>query len=144
MIPTLHITLDGTPDTNAEPITKSDIAATALQMLWPPDRNYIERFFVLYVNRANVPIASRQIAQGGINACMVDVRCILQGALLCNASAIVLAHNHPSGSATPSNADATITKKIKEAACIMDIVLLDHIILTPGSSYFSFADNGML
>lgn len=67
----------------------------------------------------------------------------MQAALLCNASGIILAHNHPSGNLKPSQEDLNITQKIKEASQFLNIQLLDHCILT-STAYISFADDGHL
>ncbi len=73
----------------------------------------------------------------------VDVRVILQAALLTNSVAIILAHNHPSGNLKPSRQDMEITKQVKDAARLMRITVLDHLILTD-AGYYSFADEGEL
>lgn len=74
---------------------------------------------------------------------MADVRLILQGALLTNATGIILAHNHPSGSLRPSSEDDALTRKIVEAAEIMNIRVNDHIILT-SEGFYSYADEGRI
>lgn len=102
-----------------------------------------EEFWVLYLNRSNRLIETKRTSQGGISGTVTDIRMILKSAILRTASSMVLCHNHPSGNLKPSNADISITKKLSEAAAIMDIKVLDHIILADGS-YFSFADEGML
>ena len=81
---------------------------------------------------------------GGITGTVADIRLILAVALKSAATGIVLAHNHPSGNVKPSAADLELTKKIKDAAAVMDIRLLDHIIISPWGEYFSFADEGMI
>lgn len=74
---------------------------------------------------------------------VVDIRLILKRALELNATAIVLSHNHPSGTLLPSEADVMITEKVKNAAQYMDIKLLDHLIITD-QFYYSFADQGRI
>ena len=74
---------------------------------------------------------------------VVDVRIILQTALLAHASGIILSHNHPSGNMVASSSDNAITSKLKKACEILDITLLDHIILSD-TGYLSYADEGML
>ena len=86
---------------------------------------YKEYFKVLFLNQAK------------------QVRVILQAALLTNSVAIILAHNHPSGSMKPSRQDMEITKQVKEAARLMRITVTDHLILTD-AGYYSFADEGEL
>lgn len=105
---------------------------------------YKETFKVLLLNNANKIIGYTTISEGGLTSTIVDVRMILQTALVSNASAIILTHNHPSGNARPSVHDDNLTKKIKSACEIMDIRLLDHIIVTPYDSYYSYCDEGRL
>ncbi len=80
-----------------------------------------------------------EISHGSVNATICSPREIFQKALLCNASAIVLAHNHPSGNPTPSQQDFATYNKIKKAAELMEISLIDNIIV--GESYYSFAEH---
>ena len=102
-----------------------------------------EEFWVLYFNQSNTLIDKSLMAKGGITSTLVDVRLVLKKALEVSAVGIILAHNHPSGKISPSDSDVTLTKKIKEAARMMDIRVLDHIIVTE-KLYFSFADKEML
>jgi len=105
--------------------------------------NYREKFKVLFLNRANRVLGVREISSGGISGTSVDVRMILQAALGCNASSIILAHNHPSGELNVSDNDRIITQTIKQAAETMDISVLDHIIIGQ-NRYLSLADEGLL
>jgi len=82
------------------------------------------------------------ISRGGIVGTVIDPRIIFQYALKANATQLILAHNHPSGSIKPSDADISITKKIKEGARQLDIMLLDHLIIIPDERYYSFAEEG--
>lgn len=107
------------------------------------EMDYRESFFALYLNQANRVLGIKKISESGISATIVDVRIIMQAALLCNASGIILAHNHPSGNLKPSKEDLNITQKIKEASQFLNIQLLDHCILT-STAYISFADDGHL
>ena len=84
------------------------------------------------------------ISEGGLTSTIVDVRVVMQTALVSNATAIVLAHNHPSGNTRPSGQDDSLTRKIKSACELMDIRLLDHIIVTSYDSYYSYNDEGIL
>lgn len=124
-------------------ITNPEQSVEALRNVWSDKMEYIEEFVLLLLNRANEAIGWIRISQGGISGTIVDQRVIFQIALKCNASAIIVCHNHPSGQTKPSSADIAITKKIKEGGIILDIALLDHIILTP-ESYLSMADDGLL
>ena len=102
-----------------------------------------EEFWVLYLNNSNKVIYKSQISKGGITGTVVDVRLVFKIALEHHATSVVLAHNHPSGKLLASDADKQITKKLIEAGKYLDILVLDHIIVTE-KSYFSFADEGIL
>jgi DNA repair protein RadC len=98
---------------------------------------------VLFLNNANKINHFEIISKGGITATLVDPRIILKKALEEDAVKIVLCHNHPSGSLTPSQADNDITKKITEAAKLLDIVVMDHIIVSE-EGYYSYAEEGLI
>ncbi|MBP7507342.1 MAG: DNA repair protein RadC [Prolixibacteraceae bacterium] len=102
-----------------------------------------EEFWVLYLDRSNKVIDKRKISQGGISGTVIDVRIILKQAIEKLASAIILSHNHPSGNVRPSQNDLDITKKALEAAKLVDIKVLDHLIIC-GSEYLSLADEGLI
>jgi DNA repair protein RadC len=98
---------------------------------------------VLFLNMANKINHFEIISEGGITGTVADPRVILRKALEKDAVSVILCHNHPSGSLKPSHADEQLTKKIKEAARLFDIHLMDHIIVSE-DGYFSFADDGIL
>ncbi len=102
-----------------------------------------EEFWILLVNRANRVIKKHQISQGGVAGTVADPKIIFKAALEELASGIILAHNHPSGNLTASQADIDLTKKLKDAGKLLEIEVLDHVIIA-GQKYFSFADEGML
>lgn len=102
-----------------------------------------EEFWVLYLNNSNKVIYKTQISKGGITGTVVDKRLVFKIALEQHAISIILSHNHPSGKLEASEADKQITKKIKEAGLCLDILVLDHLIITE-KSYFSFADQGLI
>lgn len=102
-----------------------------------------EEFWMLILNVRKQILKFEFISKGGISGTVVDVRLICKSAIENNASAIVIAHNHPSGNLNPSNEDKTITEKIKKALSVFDIKLIDHIIIGD-RNYFSFADDGIL
>jgi DNA repair protein RadC len=102
-----------------------------------------EEFWVILLNRNNKVIKPIKISQGGITGTVIDNRIILKEAILNQSSAIILAHNHPSGNTRPSEADRSVTKKIFEGAKLVDITVLDHVIIA-GDRYYSFADEGIL
>ena len=102
-----------------------------------------EYFKVLLLNRANRVLGVFNVSEGGISETVVDIRLILQSAILSNASGIILSHNHPSGNIQPSKADDMITNRIKSACELMNINVLDHVIIT-SESYYSYADEGRI
>lgn len=102
-----------------------------------------EEFWILLLNRATQLIRKQKVSLGGIHATYVDPKVIFKHALEAGAANIILAHNHPSGNTTPSQADLDLTRKLKEGGKLLDIQLLDHIIVA-GKSYLSFADEGLL
>ena len=125
-------------------INDSNAAFDILATLFPQDTICLqEQFVVLYLNRANRVIGSYQLSKGGITGTIADVRLILSVALKTLASGLILAHNHPSGNLKPSEADIQFTQKVKDAAKLMDIEVLDHMILS-SNGYFSFTDDGIM
>ena len=98
---------------------------------------------VLFLDNRHRLIKQEKVFLGTINSAEVHPREIIKSALYCNAAAIILAHNHPSGVAEPSIADKQITEKIKKSAELMEIRLLDHFVIGKGC-YFSFCENGWL
>lgn len=102
-----------------------------------------EEFWILFLNRSNKVINRMKLSQGGISGTVTDVRMVMKKAIEYLASGIIVCHNHPSGNLNPSESDAKITRKIKEAGSLMDIQLLDHLIISE-KDYYSFADNGLL
>ena len=105
--------------------------------------DYRETFRVLYLNQCNQVLGIKTISTGGVTNSLVDVRTILQGALLANAVAMTLGHNHPSGNVKPSREDERITDQISKAAQLLNIRVLDHIVYTR-ENHFSFSDQGRL
>jgi DNA repair protein RadC len=100
-----------------------------------------ESFMIVFLNNSNNTIGWFKASQGGITGTVVDIRLIFGKAFECYATGMILAHNHPSGGLTPSNADLNFTKKIKQAGDLLEIAVLDHIILT-ANSFYSMRDNG--
>lgn len=102
-----------------------------------------EEFWIIYVNNSNKVIQKQLLSKGGITGTLVDVRLVLKNALEFGATGLILAHNHPSGTLIPSEADKQLTKKLKTASESLDIKILDHLIITE-KAYFSFADENLL
>ena len=102
-----------------------------------------EECWAIYLTNSNRVIERSRISQGGVQATVVDHRLIVKRALELLSTRIILVHNHPSGSATPSSADFDLTRRVKEATSLFDIQLLDHIVVSATDSY-SFKSNGNL
>lgn len=125
-------------------IQTSKDSADFFRQVWEDETiEFCESAMVLYLNRANNTIGWYKVSQGGLNSTVIDVRIVLGAALKCGASAIIIAHNHPSGNLKPSQADIKLTEKLKQGCSILDIALLDHCILTEGG-YYSFSDEGII
>ncbi|RNC83493.1 MAG: JAB domain-containing protein [Winogradskyella sp.] len=102
-----------------------------------------EEFWILYLNNSNKVLHKQQLSKGSITGTLVDVRLVLKQALEVGAVAMILCHNHPSGTLRPSEADKNITQKLKVATQSLDMKVLDHLIITE-QAYFSFADEALL
>ncbi len=98
---------------------------------------------IILLNRANFVLGIYDLSKGGISGTVVDVRIILGIALKCNASGIILVHNHPSGSMIASEADKQITNKLKNGCELLDITLVDHLIISK-KEYYSFVEKRIL
>lgn len=102
-----------------------------------------EYFIVVLLNRANEVIGFYKLSEGGISSTVADIRLAFSVALKCLASGMIISHCHPSGKLKPSNEDQCLTNKFNEAGKLLNILLLDHIIITT-DGYYSFADNGLI
>ena len=102
-----------------------------------------EEFWVLFLNNSNKILSKTQLSKGGMTSTIVDVRIAMKQALEYSATAIIMVHNHPSGSLRPSKSDIRLTEKFISAAESLDIKVLDHIIVTE-KDYFSFADESLI
>lgn len=102
-----------------------------------------EECWALYLTNSGKVLDKMKISQGGVQATVVDNRLIVKRALELLATQIIIAHNHPSENAQPSQADIVLTNRIKNAAALFDITLLDHIIITRTNSY-SFKKNNKM
>ena len=98
----------------------------------------MKSFGLFILNNSNKVIHKNQLSKGGITGTLVDMRLVLKTALEVGAVGLILAHNHPSGTLKPSQADKDVTLKLKTAAQSLDIKVLDHLIITE-NAYFSFA-----
>jgi len=102
-----------------------------------------EEFCVIYLDAQNQIIEFEPIQKGVVNQAVVYPRQVLERALKKKASAIILAHNHPSGHCRPSDADIRLTKTIQETARLLDILVHDHIIVGE-DRFFSFREEGLI
>ncbi|MBO1363279.1 DNA repair protein RadC [Prevotella sp. A2931] len=103
----------------------------------------VEEAWILLMNRNFKLIKSLCVSHGGLSETAVDVRVIMREAILSNATVLALCHNHPSGNARPSHMDDTLTQRVKKAAELMRVYLLDHVIITDGR-YYSYHEEGRL
>lgn len=102
-----------------------------------------EEFWVIFLNRSNRILGKQCLFSGGFTATMTDVRVVFKEALVMKASAIIIVHNHPSGSLYPSEQDISVTAQIRDAGKLLQINLYDHLIIG-GASYFSFVDENLI
>lgn len=121
---------------SAKPITTSRQAADAAQ-----DMRYLEHeeIHMLHLNRANKIISKEKLSDGMMDACALEFKDILSKALSKGTASIILYHNHPSGTARPSESDIKYTSALKKACKTVGLTLLDHIVITQ-NSFFSFTD----
>jgi len=126
-------------------ISSSQDAAKMLFEHWDKQTIQVhESFKVVLLNNNNKVKGIYQLSKGGITGTLVDLRILFAVVLKSLSVAIILTHNHPSGTLKASEADKNLTQKIKKAAELFDVRILDHILIVPNGDYYSFADNGIL
>ena len=125
----------------AEAFTSPQVAKDYLKVMLGVEER--EHFVVMFLDNQHKLIKAEKMFSGTIDGASVYPREVVKAALNNNAAAVILGHNHPSGSLDASQADKKITKRIKEALEIVDIRVLDHIIVCHNHTY-SFAENGIL
>ena len=136
-------------DINLEKLTTMTNSSSGVQILsqfiaqkgLTEQINVNEFVFILYLNKRNKVIAVTNLAIGGIDMTVMDVRLVFGLGLKCGASAMIVAHNHPTGNLQPSEADRQIARRIKEVGVLLQINALDFLIITSNNGYYSFADN---
>jgi len=105
----------------------------------------VEFFVCVPVNRKNQPFGRVLISKGTATNCLVNAREVLRPCILSNATGFACAHNHPSGECSPSRADISVTRILREAGKLMGIPLLDHVIVgDPGTPPYSFSEAGLI
>ena len=125
-------------------ITKSSECYKILMSTWDPDTiELCEEFKILLLNRANKVLAISTLSQGGTASTIVDPKLLFATALKLKASSLILAHNHPSGELSPSQADISMTNKLIEGGKVLDLPILDHLIVGI-NGYYSFGDEGLI
>jgi DNA repair protein RadC len=109
-----------------------------------------ESFWVIMLNRKNKPLGRQMITLGTQVNTLVHPREVFRAVLLAHATAFICVHNHPSGDPCPSAADMQVTRQLREAAKVMDITMLDHVIIgraaadPAGTGYYSFRATGLI
>jgi DNA repair protein RadC len=125
-------------------ISQSEDAYSIFIDNWDNDTIELKEYFkVLLLNRANRVLGIYEVSSGGMAGTVVDPKLIFGIALKAGASYLVLSHNHPSGNLKPSTEDINITKKLEAAGKLLDLLVIDHLIVT-SSGYLSFQDEGLM
>ncbi len=137
----LAVRIQNEPEAIIQQITSSKDAAGIIQ---PHLQNLDhEECWVIYLNRSNRLISKERISIGGVSSTIIDIKLVIKKAIEKLASSIIIAHNHPSGNPQPGEQDKIQTKRLKDAATLVDISLLDHIIIA-GNKYYSFSDESFI
>lgn len=133
-----------TPYQDRIKVPKPSVAYDIFSASWDPDKiELIEQCKILLLNQSSHCLGIVNLTSGTVNYCPLDARAVLAPALKANATAIVLAHNHPSCSLNPSQNDIEATKRIVKSAKLLDMFVMDHIIFCK-QGYFSFAENKIM
>lgn len=128
----------------AEERKRLDSAAAIYEFMHPKMQDLSEEeAWILLMNQNCKLIKHMQLSHGGITETAVDIRVVIKNALLCNATIVVLCHNHPSNNPMPSSDDDRLTQRMKKACEIMRLHFLDHLIITDGR-YYSYSEEGRL
>lgn len=122
------------------PFTSSSQVADYFSSLEDEPR---EVLVALYLDNKHRALAIEEVSKGTLNGSLCEPRAILQGAILANAAAAIVVHNHPSGQPSPSPEDISVSKRLKDLADLLPIRLLDHVIIGR-KSYYSLADHGLI
>lgn len=128
---------------NGQKVIRPNEVVTYIRNLFEDVMEHHECFFAVTLNRNNEIIGWLKVSEGGVASTVVDHKIVLQFTILTNASALIVAHNHPSGNCKPSAADLRLTESLAELCKLMDVTLLDHVIVTE-KNHYSFADNNLI
>ena len=122
--------------------TVSDAASILIDLgLHEASEEYV---YLICLNCKGRITAVHEVAHGFLSECPMPSRAIYTRALLSNAASIIIAHNHPSGDPSPSQADINATKRIQEAGALLEIPVADHLIIASDSLYYSFKENELI
>ena len=105
--------------------------------------NKTEECWAIFLNQSSRVTRKIRVSAGGYAMCPVDVRVILKEAILCEAVALIICHNHPSGNHMPSNEDDKLTTALRSASNTLNINMIDHVIIV-NDTYYSYADEGRI
>ncbi len=141
-LPRLHLVYEGT--TRPYQYVRDHHDAEAILRPLFTGIEHREEMHALYLNNAGRVLGTYLVSAGGIDSTAVDVRLVLQPALLSNASGIILAHNHPSGVREPSKEDHVVTRMVRDATKLMCLQFIDHLILMPDNGCLSFTEEQWL
>lgn len=141
----ISIKFKGTKKTELKTIKSSNDIHQILKLLFNENTiEWTEEVVLICLSRANKVLGYYKVSSGGVSGATVDPKVVFTVALNCAGTCnLILAHNHPSGNLSPSDADDAITKKLQAAADLLDMKVLDHIILT-SEGYYSYCDEGKL
>src|SRR5579885_2316514 len=143
-VPTIRLSVvrDGSAMTDTRIVRSSaDAAAVARAIVGDADREY---FVAMLLDAKHRVSAVHVVAIGSLTLAIVHPREVFKAAVIANAAAVVVAHNHPSGDPSPSAEDREMTARLATAGDVLGIKLLDHVIVGDGERYVSFADPGWL
>ena len=124
-------------------ITGSEVVCDLMQTIGLHEQAG-EEFHSVYLNTKNEVVGMEMISKGTLNASLVHPREVFKGALLANANALILAHNHPSGDVQPSAADKKVTEGLVKAGNILDVKVLDHVIIGSKGGFYSFREHSLI
>ena len=122
-------------------ICSEDVVELSRMILSKEDQ---EVFLVFVLDIKNRVLGYQEVARGAVNICPVDLKSIFRLAIMMGASALIIAHCHPSGDPEPSKEDMTLTERVSKGGELLGILMLDHLIVGQGGEYLSFAERGLL
>ena len=131
------------PEVSGPILNSSSASERFFRSVWADDMDAIERVYVAFMDASLTVKGYALLSSGGITGSVLDLRILFGMACKSLATALILAHNHPAGSLSPSKADVDVTRRAVEAGKLLDIKICDHVILTR-SGLYSFADEGMI